>query len=182
MAFRPRGLGKLGSNTWVKLPRNIDGVRKHIHIGENTLIREHSWLCVLADGVLKSGGTPELNIGSDVYIGRYFCGAVASSISIGDDCVLSEHVYIADSFHGYDPKGGNIMRQPLDIRAPVVIGSNTFIGYRAAIMPGVKLGHHCIVAVNSVVTHSFPPYSMLAGSPAKLIKRYSEASGKWELV
>jgi virginiamycin A acetyltransferase len=51
-----------------------------------------------------------------------------------------------------------------------VIGNDVWIGYNATILPGVHIGHGCIVGAQSVVTKDFPPYSVLAGNPAKLIR------------
>lgn len=47
------------------------------------------------------------------------------------------------------------------------------------IMPGVTLGKRCIVAAGAVVTKSFPDYSMIAGVPAKIIKKFDVATGAW---
>ena len=101
-------------------------------------------------------------------------------ITIGDGCVLSEHVYITDLMHGLHPDQGLIMQQPLQSKGPVRIGSGCFLGYRAAIMPGVTLGDHCVVGANSVVTKSFPAYSMLVGSPARLVRSYNRKTAKWD--
>ena len=92
---------------------------------------------------------------------------------------MSEYVYVSDGAHGLDPKGGPIMKQDLESKGPVRLGKNCFVGFGVSILPGVVLGDHCIVGTRAVVTRSFPAYSMLAGSPAKLIKTYDEASGQW---
>jgi acetyltransferase-like isoleucine patch superfamily enzyme len=71
------------------------------------------------------------------------------------------------------------MQQPLESKGPVHLGDHTFIGFGARIMPGVTLGRHCVVGTNAVVTKSFPDFTMLAGIPAKPIKRYDLASKQW---
>ena len=60
------------------------------------------------------------------------------------------------------------------------IGENCFIGIGAAIQAGTILGNHCVVGANSVVKGIFPDYSIIAGVPAKVIKRYNIQSGLWE--
>jgi acetyltransferase-like isoleucine patch superfamily enzyme len=104
------------------------------------------------------------------------------TICIDDGCVLSEYVYMTDLFHGFDPTKGLIMSQDLISKGSVKIGESSFIGYRACIMPGVTLGKHCVVGANSVVTKSFPDYSMIAGSPARLIKTFSFEKQDWVSV
>ncbi|WP_396275136.1 acyltransferase [Granulicella aggregans] len=74
------------------------------------------------------------------------------------------------------------MRQNLESKGPIVIGDNCFLGYRVAVTPGVTLGEWCVVGANSVVTKSFPPYSMIAGAPARMIKRYSLEERAWVRV
>jgi acetyltransferase-like isoleucine patch superfamily enzyme len=173
----PLSMKKCGTNSCIIRPRKIDG-SENIEIGDHTTIGKHGWLCVIKQ-YAGEHFTPALRIGSNVYIGRYVCISCVSSVQISSGCVLSEHVYIADSSHGLNPDAGPIMEQKLIHKGDVLIGENSFIGYRACIMPGVELGHHCVVGANSVVTHSFPEYSMLAGVPARLIKTYSIAQKVW---
>jgi acetyltransferase-like isoleucine patch superfamily enzyme len=158
-------------------PRALIG-RRFIDIGNNTNILEHGLIHAIARHGEQTFA-PSIRIGNDVYIGRYVFITSINSICIGDGCVLSEHVYITDSAHGYEPDGGPIMRQPLSSKGSVILEENTFVGYRAVISPGVVLGRHCIVGAQSVVTRSFPAYSMIAGAPAKLIKRFVRERGEW---
>lgn len=57
------------------------------------------------------------------------------------------------------------------VREPVIIGDNTWIGARATILPGVKIGNFCIVAAGSVVNKNVPDYTVVAGVPAKPVKQ-----------
>lgn len=58
----------------------------------------------------------------------------------------------------------------LPYKGDTEIGHDVWIGYKATIMPGVKIGHGAIVASQSVVTHDVPPYSVVGGNPAQVIK------------
>lgn len=51
------------------------------------------------------------------------------------------------------------------------IGRNCFIGGNSMILPGIEIGDHCIVAAGSVVTKSVPPHSIVAGNPARIVRR-----------
>ena len=176
LLYRPRGVG-FGERSCIRRPYSISG-RNHVKIGKRSFIR--SGLHIQA--IMEYAGIaykPLIEIGDDVYIGSNAYFTAINGISIGDGSVLSEHVYITDEFHGMDPHAGPIMKQPLTSKGPVIIGRGCFLGFRASIMPGVTLGDHCIVGANSTVTHSFPAYSMIGGSPARLLKRYSPETGAW---
>ena len=123
--------------------------------------------------------SPKIDIGKDVYIGPHAYLASIGNLTIGDGSVLSEYVYLNDAGHGFDPEGGLIMQQELVHPGDITIGKDCFLGIRSAIMPGVTLGDRCVVGAGSVVTKSFPAYSMVAGVPAALIKRYSFEEKKW---
>ena len=173
----PVDLKARGAGSWIARPRSIVG-RRFISIGANTHVLGYASIEAIASYAGQTF-TPSIEIGSGVYIGQHVFISAVSGVQIGDGCVLSEQVYITDCAHGYDPKGGPIMRQPLSSKGPVVIGESSFIGYRAVISAGVSLGRHCVVGAQSVVTRSFPAYSMIAGAPAKLIKRFVPELNGW---
>jgi acetyltransferase-like isoleucine patch superfamily enzyme len=162
-----------GRDSFIKRPRLIQGAQ-FIIIGDRSSIGKYSWL-----GALSSYGKyryqPSIIIGNEVTIGRFVCLTAISNITIEDGCLLSEHVYMSDHSHQMDPDKGLIVEQPLISKGPVHVGANSFIGYRACILPGVVLGKHCIVGANSVVTRSFPDFSVIAGSPARFIRSNSPA-------
>lgn len=174
---RPFGLGKLGEDSVLRRPRILWG-RDHIFIGNRCLVLPNCLIHAISVYGEKHYES-HIQIGDDVYIGRNGYLVATQGITISDGCVLSDYVYITDAHHGFDPRKGLIMKQELESKGPVIIGANCFLGYRTVVMPGVSLGEWCIVGANSVVTRSFPAYSMIAGSPARLIKIYSHELRQW---
>jgi len=59
----------------------------------------------------------------------------------------------------------------LPIKGNTVIGNDVWIGYQSVVMPGVKIGDGAIIAAKSIVTKDVPPYTIVGGNPAKLIKQ-----------
>jgi acetyltransferase-like isoleucine patch superfamily enzyme len=166
--WRPPRAVRSGARSYIYRPRRIDGPQ-FIRMGARSTVDRHGWL----SAVTSYAGIeycPQIILGDDVHIGRYVCLTAISGIIIEDGCLFSEHVYVSDHTHGMDPQEGLIVNQPLISKGPVHIGADSFVGYHACILPGVTLGKHCVVGANSVVTHSFPDFSVVAGSPARLIK------------
>lgn len=121
-------------------------------------------------------------IGSDVSIGQNF--HITSSdikLEIGAHSTILGNVFITNIDHDYRTIGIHILKQKFIIRE-TRIGENCFIGYGAAIQAGTILGKQCIVGTNSVVRGRFPDYCVIAGIPAKVIKKYNFENNKWERV
>jgi acetyltransferase-like isoleucine patch superfamily enzyme len=176
LLYRP-SFARMGEGSVILLPRWIYN-KKNIEIGEKCVIGRFA----VFNAVREYAGQhyrSKISIGDNVYIGGYSQLHCMDSLTLGDGVVLSEHVYISDIAHGFDPEKGLIMEQHLESKGPVYIGENTFVGYGVSVLPGVVLGKHCIVGTRSVVTRSFPDYSMIGGSPARLIKRYCLETKKW---
>jgi len=110
-----------------------------------------------------------LEIGDKTYIGMFsIINGFAAKIIVGKNVSIAQNVNImADS----GPNASPLMQEyfPL-IKGNVTIGDHSWIGANAIIMPGVELGEYCVVAANSFVNKSFPPYSVIGGTPAKLLK------------
>lgn len=59
------------------------------------------------------------------------------------------------------------------------IGEGCFIGFGASILPGTKLGKHCIVGSNAVIKGEFPDNCVIVGMPGKIIKKYEIDDNSW---
>lgn len=91
-------------------------------------------------------------------------------VTIGKDVMMGPEVVIYTSGHRHDRTDIPMGQQGDDGVRPVVIGDDVWIGRRAIIMPGVKIGNGCIIGAAAVVTHDIPDYSIAAGVPARVVK------------
>ena len=91
------------------------------------------------------------------------------------------NVCITSIDHRYEEVGKSVLDQGIKV-TDTKIGDGCFIGFGAIIQAGTTLGKHCVVGANAVVRGDFPNYSVIAGVPAKIIKRYNLKTEKWERV
>lgn len=115
-----------------------------------------------------------LEIGSETYIGmNTIINGFSASVNIGKNVSIAQNVNImADS----GPNASISLQQVFPVeKGPVTIRNHCWIGASVIIMPGVTLGEYCVVAANSFVNTSFPAFSIIGGSPARLIRYFTEA-------
>ncbi|HEX8923447.1 MAG TPA: acyltransferase [Patescibacteria group bacterium] len=141
---------------------------KGLNTGDNVLIGRNAWITILRPGVI-------IKIGSGTNIGRNVTITSAKGVSIGKKCLLSYNVSLLDHDHLVSDPEISPMDGLITEGKNIVIGDDCFIGAHSFILKGVTLGQHCVVAANSVVTKSFPDYSVIGGNPAVLIKNLKEA-------
>lgn len=125
--------------------------------------------------------TGDVKVGRNVWIsfavsgGCYIQGL--NGIFIGDDTIFAPGVKIISANHEQE-KFSDIVRS-----SPIMIGKRCWIGANAVILPGVKLGDDVIVAAGSVVNKDFASNSVIAGIPAKFVKRsdakFKHQKGIW---
>lgn len=116
---------------------------------------------------------PTLRIGDNTGIGGGCGFTIGKLIEIGRNCNLSGGIQIMDS-NGHDTDPASRWKheapRPEDVR-PVFIRDNVWIGRNCIIFPGVKIGEGSVISAGSVVRNHVPPYSVVAGNPAKVIFR-----------
>jgi len=114
---------------------------------------------------------PVLIIGDRTMLGYKTAVSVGKRVEIGNDVMIAGGCFIADNDgHPADPFR-RLKKEPVteeEIK-PIKIEDNVWIGTRAVILKGVTIGKGSVVAANSLVTRSMPPYSLAMGVPAKLI-------------
>ena len=103
------------------------------------------------------------------------------SIILHKNVLTADKVYISDNMHGYENVELPILRQPIVQKHIVEIGEGSWIGENVCVI-GAKIGKHCIIGANSVVSKDIPDYCVAVGSPAKVVKRYNAQLRKWEKV
>jgi acetyltransferase-like isoleucine patch superfamily enzyme len=114
---------------------------------------------------------PTLTIGDHTAIGHNCRFTVANRIEIGRDCRIASDVWMFDSpGHPSDPELRRLGAPPAvgDVR-PIVVGNNVWVGGRSIIFPGVTIGEGSIISAGSVVTNEIPPFTVVAGNPARRV-------------
>lgn len=165
---------KIGENPFIAVDVFFHGM-EYMEIGDNFRCGKNAWVEAL-DEYGAQTFLPRLVIGNNFSM-QYNChiGCI-ESIEVGDNVLLGSKVYITDHFHGNITKediGVPPVKRPLSSK-PVKIGNNVWIGDNVTILPGVTLGDNVIVGANAVVTKSFADKAVIAGCPAKQIKRLGE--------
>lgn len=126
------------------------------------------------------GGRVRLGAYALVHGARIICD---QSIEIGDHALVSWNVVLMDSYRV--PRDITLRRQELERHAwlddrhlgggqdasPIRIGANVWIGFDACVLPGIRIGQGSIVGARSVVNRDVPPYTVVAGNPARVIRQ-----------
>ncbi|MBS5531519.1 acyltransferase [bacterium] len=115
----------------------------------------------------------EFTIGGG-FVGPFVTISCHRKIRIGRSVLLANGVAIHDNNHGIDRIDVNIVEQPFVCRE-VWIGDDVWIGTRAVILPGVRIGSHAVVGAGSIVTRDVPDWAVVAGNPARLIRMRNSA-------
>lgn len=174
-AFRYRmTMQAFGEKSQIVSPLSLDG-KGNISIGDNVYVGYKTWLAALP---LTGEKQCCMELLDGVTIGHFNHIYATKKIILEKDVLTADRVYISDNLHGYADIHVPIKDQPIIQHGEVVIGEGSWLGENVCVL-GARVGKHCVIGANSVVTKDIPDYSVAVGVPAKVIKRYNFASQTW---
>src|SRR5947208_13200379 len=91
-------------------------------------------------------------------------------IEVGESCLLADARIMDSDFHALEPQG-KLRWQTSGVAKPVIIGPNVWVCAGAIILKGVTIGANSVVAAGAVVARDVPPNTVVAGNPARVVKR-----------
>lgn len=167
----------------VKIPRGGIYIGRNVHVSSGKKIQIGSLVQIRPYCDLFAGDV--FIIGNNCDIGTRT--RIAGKVVICDDVLIGPDVFICSYDHSYKDINTPVIKQHeyepcRNGHQEIKIGSGTWIGIHSVISGDVHIGKHCIVGANSVVTKDISDYCVVAGNPAKIIKRYNAETEKWERV
>jgi acetyltransferase-like isoleucine patch superfamily enzyme len=174
---KARRFARFGAGSMIAFPPTVVFGEERIEVGEGTTIGPLATLSAGFPSQIGMHGTPIITIGDRCMLGKGIGIVGHERIEIGDDIWTGHYVYVTDQNHGYEdldlPIGTQLWKND-----PVVIGSGSWLGHGSVILPGTRLGRHVVVAAGAVVAGiDVPDRSIVAGVPARVIKRYVDGEG-----
>lgn len=177
----PSKLNIFGKNVAILCKRRFK-IGKHCIIGNNISIS-----CLGTDGVVLGnsvslGDYSKLVVSSDltnlghyiriedgVGIGEFSRVGGSGGVTIGRNTIIGQYFSCHPENHIFTDINKPIKQQGT-VRAPIIIGEDCWVGAKVTILAGTNIGKHSVVAAGSVVSGNFPPFSVIGGIPAKIIK------------
>ncbi len=136
-------------------------------LGRNSVVEDFSCL---------NNAVGEILIGDHSRVG--LGNTIIGPVHIGNHVHLAQNITVSGLNHSYKDISQYIHQQPVS-KNLILIEENVWIGSNSIIVAGVTIHSHTVVAAGSVVTKNVPPYSVVAGNPAKVIKQYQFESNEW---
>ena len=131
------------------------------------------------------GDEQTLFVGSNCQMGDNTHIVAQEKVAIGHNVLMASKIFISDTSHGIykgeeQDAPDTIPHNRRLVTTPVNIGDNVWVGENVVILPGTSVGNGCIIGANAVVSGRFEDNCMIAGVPARVIKRWNAETRKWQ--
>jgi acetyltransferase-like isoleucine patch superfamily enzyme len=178
---RARAFHSFGDGSMIAFPQSVIFGEGRIALGRGSTIGPFASISAGMPSQAAMLGDPIITIGDRCTLGKAIGIVGHERIEIGDDIWTGHYVYITDQNHGYED-----IETPIGVQMwknePVSIGAGSWLGHGAIVLPGSRLGRHVVVAAGAVVAGlEAPDNCVVAGVPARIVRRYVAGSG-WEAV
>ncbi|GAB1790269.1 hypothetical protein COJ36_02845 [Priestia megaterium] len=150
----------VGANLRIRQFPRVRYPHNNLIIGKNVFIGERITFDVPPTGKLIIGN--DVNLTQDIII------SANQHVEIGNNTLIGEFVSIRDANHSI-LKGDYIRNQPM-VSSPIKIEEDVWIGRGAVVLMGVTIGRGAVVGANAIVNKDVEPYTVVAGTPARVIK------------
>jgi acetyltransferase-like isoleucine patch superfamily enzyme len=162
---------KFGNSAYVDSGCRLHASVAEIEIGNNSRIMRNAYVCSYVSNARSGEG---IYIGNKSWIG---INSVLSSgqggLFIGNNVIIASNVTMVTGNHDYRDIAATTAEQQY-VGSPIHIHDDVWIGANSAIVGGVTVGKHAVIAAGSVVTKDVPAYTMVGGVPAKIIKKFKD--------
>lgn len=144
-------------SSWLDMCRSRMLLRRLSSVGARTWVQ---WPVCIA-------GAEFVSLGDDVTIAAFVHIWGRGTLTVGNRVMIGSHCAISTLTHDHQKDPMNLT----EIKAPIVIEDDVWIGTHSVIMPGVRIGRGAVVGASSVVTTNVEPYTVVAGAPARQLKK-----------
>ena len=134
---------------------------------------------IIESFTLIANGVGDVVLGENVLIG--VGSKITGPVMFGNDILLAQNVLMSGLNHNYEDVTQPIVYQGISASA-ITVEDGVWIGAGAIITAGVNIGKNAVVGAGSVVTKDVPPYSVVVGNPARLVKQYDAYTKTWERI
>jgi len=160
---------KRGKGSIIKRKARLDIIpSKKFQIGYRTIIEDYT---------IINNGMGDIIIGDRCAITSRV--KLVGPVTIGNLVTMGSNAQITGLVHNFEDITVPIKDQGVT-PIPTIVEDDVWIGGNSVIIQGLKIGTHSIIASGSVVTKDVPPYSVVAGNPARVLKQYNFETGTWE--
>lgn len=169
---RPRP--KLGRECYIDATVHFTGA-SHVRIGDNSVLSQGCWLNVNS----INPGEVGIEIGHNCFIGKNNFFSSGASIQVQPYVLTAIDCKFLGSSHIIDNPNAPVLTSGTLATWTIRVGTNCFIGAGATLVGNITVGHGSVIGALSLVTESVPPFCMVVGNPARIVKRFSHVKNRW---